>query len=156
MSETVIEEVKQLIEPILKERSLTLFDLEYVREGKHNFLRVYIDKEGGVDLNECSFVSEKLSEKLDEADPIKGAYYLEVSSPGAERPLKTEQDFKDNINKYVNIKLKAHIDGESEYEGVLTDFSDNVLKVEYQYRHRTKVVEIPFDKIAKARLSVKL
>ena len=156
LSETVIEEVKQLIEPILKERSLSLFDIEYVRQGKDNFLRVYIDKEGGVDLNECSIVSERLSEKLDEADPIEGAYFLEVSSPGAERPLKTEQDFKDNISKYVNVKLHVHIDGENEYEGVLTDFKDNVATIEYQHKHRMKEVEIPFDKIAKARLSVKL
>src|SRR5690606_23871729 len=135
---------------------LTLFDLEYVREGKENFLRIYIDKEGGVDLTECSIVSEKVSEKLDEEDPIEGAYFLEVSSPGAERPLKTEQDFKNHLNENVYVSLYVHIDGEKEYEGILKDFTDSVATIEYKYKHRKKEVQIPFDKIAKARLAVML
>jgi len=152
----VIEQVKQLIEPILTERSLTLFDLEFVREGKENFLRVYIDKEGGVDLTECSIVSEKLSEKLDENDPIEGTYFLEVSSPGAERPLKTEQDFQDHIDRNIYVSLYVHIDGEKEYEGILTDFSEGFATIEYKFKHTKKEVQIPFDKIAKARLAVML
>jgi len=152
----MLQEVKNLLEPILEERKLTLDDMEYVKEGKDNFLRIYIDKDGGVDLTECSIVSERLSEKLDEHDPIDGAYFLEVSSPGAEKPLKTPEDFKNNINKNIYVTLYVHIDGEKEYEGILKDFSNNIATIDYQHKHRRKQVEIPYDKIAKARLAVML
>ncbi|WP_442962099.1 ribosome maturation factor RimP [Pseudogracilibacillus sp. SE30717A] len=156
MSEGILVKVKELLEPILLERNLTLEDLEYVNEGKNYFLRVYIDKDGGVDLTECSIVSEQLSEKLDEHDPIKEAYYLEVSSPGAEKPLKTAQDFAMHVGKNVYVSLYVHIDGEKEYEGILTDFSNNIATVNYKFKHRMKQVQIPYDKIAKARLAVVL
>src|SRR5699024_6840124 len=90
----VIETTERLIEPILEKKKLELVDVEYVKEGPNWFLRVYINKEGGVDISECGEVSEELSKKLDEADPIKDAYFLEVSSPGVERPLKTKKDFE--------------------------------------------------------------
>lgn len=156
LSEAVLSEVKDLLEPILIERHLSLADIEYVKEGKNTFLRIYIDKDGGVDLTECGIVSERLSEKLDEHDPIQGAYFLEVSSPGAEKPLKTKQDFIDHINENVSVSLYVHIDGEKEYEGKLTDFTNNIATIDYKCKHRIKQVEIPFDKIAKARLAVML
>lgn len=156
MAEAILAEVKKLLEPILIERKLTLEDIEYVKEGKDNFLRIYIDKAGGVDLTECSIVSERLSEKLDEQDPIKGAYFLEVSSPGAERPLKTPKDFEANIDKNIYVSLYVHIDGEKEYEGILKDFSNNIATIDYKFKHRVKQVQIPYDKIAKARLAVML
>jgi|SRR5690625_2610315 len=154
MNEEILTVVKELLEPILKERDLQLVDLKYVREGNDNYLRIYIDKSGGVDLTECSVVSEQLSEKLDEHDPIKGAYFLEVSSPGAERPLTTKQDFKENINQNIYVTLYVHIDGEKEYEGILTDFSDDIATIKYKFKHTVKQVQIPYDKIAKARLAV--
>src|SRR5690625_556997 len=156
VSKDIIAKVKTILEPILVEHELTLFDIEYVQEGKDMFLRVYIDKDGGVDLTDCSYVSEKLSEKLDEEDPIKSAYMLEVSSPGAERPLKTEDDFKRYINENVFVSLYVHIDGEKQYEGILTSFENNIATIEYKFKHTKKQVEIPFDKIAKARLAVML
>lgn len=94
MSSKIIEITTELVNPILEEKNLELVDIEYVKEGKNWFLRVYIDKEGGIDIVECGEVSEQLSEKLDKADPIKEAYFLEVSSPGVEKPLKTLDDFK--------------------------------------------------------------
>jgi len=156
VSTEIISKVTSLLEPILNEHNLSLFDVEYVKEGKDMFLRVYIDKDGGVDLTDCSYVSEKLSEKLDEEDPIKSAYMLEVSSPGAERPLKTEDDFKRYINENVFVSLYVHIDGEKQYEGILTSFENNIATIEYKFKHTKKQVEIPFDKIAKARLAVML
>ena len=156
MAEAILTEVKKLVEPILSERKLTLVDIEYVKEGKDNFLRIYIDKVGGVDLTECSIVSERLSEKLDEQDPIEGAYFLEVSSPGAEKPLKTPEDFKANIDQNIFVSLYVHIDGEKEYEGILKDFSNNVATIDYKFKHRIKQVQIPYEKIAKARLAVML
>lgn len=80
--------VTELVQPILVDLHLELVDIEYVKEGKNWFLRLFIDKDTGVDIEECGLVSERLSEKLDEIDPIPHNYFLEVSSPGAERPLK--------------------------------------------------------------------
>jgi len=145
---------EEIVTPILQEENLDLVDIEYVKEGKDFFLRIFIDKEGGVGLNECELVSEKLSEQLDQHDPIKGAYFLVVSSPGAERPLKTKADFEKHVNKNIYVSLYAPIDGEKEYEGILTRFEDDTATIEYKVMTRTKEVSIPFDKIAQARLAV--
>lgn len=156
MTQEIISKIIAIAEPILEKHELSLFDVEYVQEGNDMFLRVYIDKEGGVDLTDCSIVSEELSEVLDEEDPIKAAYMLEVSSPGAERPLKTKEDFDSHINENIYVSLYMHIDGEKEYEGTLISFENDVVTIEYKYKHTKKQVVIPFDKIAKARLAVML
>lgn len=156
MSSQVVKNTEILLQPILEEKNLELVDVEYVKEGKNWFLRVYIDKEGGIDIAECGEVSEKLSEILDEKDPIQDAYFLEVSSPGVERPLKTKNDFEKNLNKNVFVKLYEPIDGEKEYEGILLNFTENIASIEYKIKTRKKVVEIPFNKIAKARIAVTL
>ncbi|WP_099158134.1 ribosome maturation factor RimP [Virgibacillus ndiopensis] len=156
MSSQVIKTTEELLQPILQEKDLELVDVEYVKEGKNWFLRIYIDKEGGVDISECGQVSEQLSEKLDEVDPIKEAYFLEVSSPGVERPLKTVKDFEKNVDNNIFVKLYEPIDGEKEYEGILKEFTNNILTLEYKVKTKKKQVEIPFDKIAKARIAVTL
>jgi ribosome maturation factor RimP len=156
LSSKVIKTTEDLVDPILKKKDLELVDIEYVKEGKNWFLRVYIDKSGGIDITECGEVSEELSEKLDENDPIKGNYFLEVSSPGAERPLKTKADLINNINNNVNIRLYEPINGEKEYEGRLISFTDNLLTVEFIDKTRKKEVSIPYEKVAKARLAVML
>ena len=120
LSKKVTEVVEELAIPILEELNLELVEVEYVKEGKSWFLRVYIDKETGVDIEDCGNVSEKLSEKLDEIDPIPQNYFLEVSSPGAERPLKKEKDFQKAIGKNVYIKTYEPILDEKEFEGTLT------------------------------------
>lgn len=152
----VIATTEELVKPILSENGLELVDIEYVKEGKNWFLRVYIDKPGGVDITECGMVSEQLSEKLDATDPIKEAYFLEVSSPGAERPLKTKEDIEKSINKNVYVTLYEPIDGEKAYEGILKNFENDVLTIEYKVKTRKKLVEIPYEKVAKARLAVML
>lgn len=154
MSSKVIEITTELVNPILEEKNLELVDMEYVKEGKNWFLRVYIDKEGGIDIVECGEVSEQLSEKLDEADPIKEPYFLEVSSPGVEKPLKTLEDFKKNIGNNVFVKLYEKIDGEKTYEGILQNVENDSLSIEYKIKTRKKTVEIPYEKVAKARLAV--
>lgn len=156
MSSQVVNTTEELIQPILQENNLELVDIEYVKEGKNWFLRVYIDKDGGVDIAECGQVSEQLSEKLDELDPIKEAYFLEVSSPGVERPLKTEEAFQNNVNNSVFVKLYEPIDGEKEFQGILKAFTNNIATIEYKIKTRKKEVEIPYDKIAKARRAVTL
>ncbi|WP_047981235.1 ribosome maturation factor RimP [Ornithinibacillus contaminans] len=156
MSSQVVKTVEELVQPIVAAKQLELVDIEYVKEGKNWFLRVFIDKEGGIDIAECGDVSEQLSEKLDEVDPIKEAYFLEVSSPGVERPLKSEEDFAKNITKNVYVKLFEPINGEKAYEGILIDFSNHTATIEYKVKTQKKQVEIPYDKIAKARLAVVL
>lgn len=154
LSSDVIKMTEEFVQPILKEKNLELVDVEYVKEGKDWFLRVYIDKEGGIDIAECGLVSELLSEKLDENDPVEEAYFLEVSSPGAERPLKTKADLTANINKNIHVKLYAPIDGEKEFEGMLKEFTNNIVTIEYKIKTRKQQIEIPYEKIAKARLAV--
>lgn len=154
LSTKVTEVVEELVIPILEELQLELVEVEYVKEGKSWFLRVYIDKEAGVDIDDCGNVSEKLSEKLDEVDPIPQNYFLEVSSPGAERPLKKDQDFQKAIGKNVYIKTYEPILDEKEFEGTLKAFDGKEVTVEIKIKTRRKTVVIPYDKVAKARLAI--
>ncbi|RLQ95707.1 ribosome maturation factor RimP [Falsibacillus albus] len=150
----VTDMVEELVTPILEDMQLELIDIEYVKEGKNWFLRVFIDKDNGVDIEECGLVSTRLSEKLDEIDPIPHNYFLEVSSPGAERPLKKEKDFEKAVGKYVNVKTYEPIDGEKTFEGTLLEYDNDTLILEIKIKTKTKTVELPMDKVAKARLAV--
>ncbi|MGR3763898.1 ribosome maturation factor RimP [Rossellomorea sp. NS-SX7] len=150
----IITLVEELVTPILDDMSLELIDMEYVKEGSNWFLRVFIDKDSGVDIEECGMVSERLSEKLDEIDPITHNYFLEVSSPGAERPLKNEKDFQKSIGKNVYVKTYEPIGGEKAFEGTLLSYSSETIVLEVTIKTRKKKVEIPADKVAIARLAV--
>lgn len=154
MSQSITDLVKELASPILENLQLELVDIEYVKEGKNWYLRLFIDSEDGVDIEECGMVSERLSEKLDEIDPIPHNYFLEVSSPGAERPLKTKADFEKAVGKNVALKTYEPINGEKHFEGALTDFDGEIATLEIRVKTKTKQVEIPWGKIAKARLAV--
>ncbi len=154
MSKKVTDIVEELASPILDDLQLELVDVEYSKEGKNWFLRVFIDKPGGIDIEECGVVSERLGEKLDEVDPITHNYFLEVSSPGAERPLKKAADFENSIGKQVNVKTYEPIDGIKEFEGKLIEFNGEFLQIAVKIKTRTKTFEIPFDKVAIARLAV--
>ena len=154
MGKKVTEIVEDLATEILENENLELVDVEYVKEGKNWFLRVYIDKESGVDIDECGMVSERLSEKLDELDPIEHNYFLEVSSPGAERPLKKEKDFLNAIGKHVNIKTYEPIEGSKEFEGTMLSYKPEEITLSIKIKTRQKEVAIPVDKVAKARLAV--
>lgn len=156
MSNNVKQATEELMMPILQDRNLELVDIEYVKEGADWFLRIFIDKEGGISIDECGHVSGEIGEKLDEKDLIQGAYFLEVSSPGVERPLKTKADLSGSVNKNIFITLYVHINGEKEYEGILKEFKDDIVTIEYKDKAHKKLVEIPYDKIAKARLAVVL
>jgi ribosome maturation factor RimP len=154
MSKKVTEMTEELVTPILHDMNLELVDIDYVKEGKNWFLRVYIDQDNGVDIEECGKVSERLSDKLDELDPIQQAYFLEVSSPGVERPLKKEKDFNNAVGKQVLVKTYEPIDGEKVFEGRLSSFDGETLAVEQKMKTRTKTIEIPIEKVASARLAV--
>ncbi|MGM9891796.1 ribosome maturation factor RimP [Limosilactobacillus sp.] len=154
---TVTETVADLVTPILDEHGFYLYDIEFVKEGKSWYLRVYIDKEGGITLEDCATVSDQLSEALDnvDPDPIPQAYFLDVSSPGAERPLKNEADYQRALNHYIHVSLYQQVEGRKVYEGTLTQLSDKELTLDYLDKTRHRQVVISRDKVAKARLAIK-
>ncbi|MDF1462339.1 ribosome maturation factor RimP [Staphylococcus epidermidis] len=150
----ITEQVEALIQPVLNDLNFELVDIEYVKEGKDHFLRISIDKEGGVDLNDCTIASEKISEVMDENDPIPEMYYLDVASPGAERPIKKEKDFYNAINQPIFVSTYAPIEGDKEWLGVLKSVNDESINMEVKEKAKTKEIEIPRNKIAKARHAV--
>lgn len=152
----VVDEVRVVVQPIVDEQNLELVDMEFLKEGKNWFLRIYIDKPGGIDIEECVLISEKVSEALDaiDPDPIPQAYFLEVSSPGAERPLKTEADMQNAIGKYVHLSFYQAIDGEKFYEGTLKEVNDDSVVLTIRIKTRTKDIEIERKQIANARLAI--
>ncbi|MCZ2258786.1 ribosome maturation factor RimP [Sporosarcina sp. G11-34] len=151
----VTEVVEELVSPIVNDLELLLVDVEFVKEGSDWFLRVYIDTpKGDIDIDQCALVSEKLSEELDRVDPITQNYFLEVSSPGAERPLKNEVDFQNAIGQYVFIKTYAPIDGMKEFEGYLITYGPDGAEVEVRIKTRKITVLIDKEKIALARLAI--
>ena len=101
----IVERTEKLVMPIIEENHFELVDVEYVKEGANWYLRIYADKEGGINIDDCVFISRALEEKLDEEDFIKDAYILEVSSPGLGRPLKKDKDFRRNLGKDVEGKF---------------------------------------------------
>ena len=147
-----------LVQPILDDYGFYLFDTEFVKEGHSWYLRVYIDKDGGITLEDCVNVSDRLSEALDncDPDPIPQAYFLEVSSPGAERPLKTEDDYQRAIGEYVHISLYQAIGGKKVYEGDLKSVTPDELTIDYLDKTRHKELTVQRKLIAKARLAVKI
>ncbi|MBS7305906.1 MAG: ribosome maturation factor RimP [Lachnospiraceae bacterium] len=128
MSRKDIEaKTEALLMPILDEFGFELWDVEYVKEGSEYYLRAYIDKEGGITIDDCVDVSRKLSDKLDEDDFIDSEYILEVSSPGLGRTLKSDRDFTKSIGRDTDIKLYKPIDKVKEFEGILKAFDNDTL-----------------------------
>ena len=125
----VSDVVAALARPIAEQAGCQVWDVEYVREAGEWFLRVYIDREGGVDLDCCEAVSRPLSDALDEADPIQGSYTFEVSSAGAERPLKRPGDFARFLGSPVLVKLYKGRDGRKEFAGELSGYEDGAVTI---------------------------
>ena len=120
--EKITDLTARLAAPAIEKQGCTLWDVEYVREGGTWYLRVLLDKEGGVDILDCEAVSRKLSDLLDELDPIEDSYTLEVGSAGAERALKRPSDFARFLGSPVLVKLYRNLDGRKAYPGVLTAY----------------------------------
>lgn len=121
MSKREIYEAKaeELIMPIVEANHFELVDVEYVKEAGNWYLRIYIDKEGGININDCELVSRAFSDILDKEDPIEDAYILEVSSPGLGRPLKKDKDFQRNLGEEVEVRTYKPIDKQKEFVGLL-------------------------------------
>ncbi len=115
--------------PLLAQHGFTLWDVEYVKEGSNWYLRAYIDKEGGITVDDCELISRPLSDWLDAEDFIDDSYILEVSSPGLGRPLKKDKDFARSIGAEVEIRLYKAVDKQKEFSGTLTAYDKNTVTV---------------------------
>ena len=146
MANRVEEAVEKIAEEILANTDYELVDVEYVKE-RDWFLRVYIDKEGGIGLDDCQEVSGLLDEKLEELNIINDRYILEVSSPGLDRALKKEKDFKREMGKVVDITLYKAIDGEKMITGRLTGYTKDIITID-------ETREIALKDIALVRLHI--
>ena len=125
------EQIFELAEPVAAAQGCTVWDVEYVREGSDWFLRIYIDKEGGVDISDCEAVSRKMDPILDEKDPIPTSYTFEVCSAGLERVLKRPGDFEKFLNADVLVRLYRPRDGVKEFPGVLRGYEDGRVTIDY-------------------------
>ena len=131
MTGTEIERrTEKLLEPILGANSFELVDVEYVKEGSDWYLRAYVDKDGGITVDDCELVSRALEVKLDEADLIKDAYILEVSSPGLTRPLKKERDYVRNTGKLVEVHLFKAVEKNKQFTGTLKAWDGDSVTLE--------------------------
>lgn len=125
-----VERVWDIAEPIAKELGLELWDVRYVKEGADYFLRIFIDKDGGVDINDCEALSRAIDKPLDDNDPISNPYILEVCSPGLERPLVREEHFLRFIGADIKVKMIRPIEGVGkEFKGVLTDYNSGEVTI---------------------------
>ncbi|MGL5884821.1 MAG: ribosome maturation factor RimP [Bombilactobacillus sp.] len=154
--QSITAEIKQMAQPLLEKHGFYLVDIEYVKEGANWYLRLYIDKPAGIDIEECALFNQELSDKLDEQAPdlIPNAYFLEVSSPGAERPLKTEQDLQRAVGKYIHVSLYQKQQQQKIFEGVLLDYDSQYLRLRQHQNNEFSEIELARKNIAAMRLAI--
>ena len=150
MKENYEERTERLLEPIVSGFGFTLVDVEYVKEGADYYLRAYIDKEGGIAIDDCEKVSRRLEEELDKEDFIPNAYILEVSSPGLTRPLKKEKDYIRNLGKPVEIHTYKPVDGSREFIGDLLRYDKDQVTLDIG-PEETEEISIPRSNISLIR-----
>ena len=148
--ENLLQEVRQVVDPFLESQGLELVDLEYQRGSQGWVLRIYLDREGGVSLDDCAGISHEVGAVLEVKDLIPSAYILEVSSPGLTRPLKKPEDFNRFRNQMVKIKLYEPLDGRRNFKGTLLGLEGDRVRVEAEQQ----VYELPLQRIAKANLEI--
>jgi len=148
--ESLVKDVESLIKPIIEEMNYELYHVEYLKENGEYYLRIYIDSPDGITLQDCEQVSRSICDLLDEADPIKDAYYLEVSSPGINRNLYTPKHYLDNISKKVAVKTISPVMSKKTHEGILKAFNDNEITLDIN----DEEIIIPIDKIKSVNVEV--
>ncbi len=142
------ERVEKLLEPILRELGLQLYDVEWLSSGRHNYLRIFIDKPGGVTIRDCERVSQEIGDILDVEDFIHVSYYLEVSSPGLTRELKKPRHYVKSIGELVKVILKEPLSGRTELEGIIKDADEDGFLISLE-----EVDEwVPYELVARAKL----
>lgn len=144
------QKTEELLLPIMEEYSFELVDVEFVKEGSNRYLRAYIDKPGGITIDDCEVVSRRLSDLMDEKDFIEEAYILEVSSPGLGRPLKKEKDFARSLGQEIEIRCYRPIDHEKEFTGILKAYDTKTVTIQ-ENENTDRVLER--DNIALIRLA---
>ena len=151
LQKAVAAKVEALVTPICESLGVSLWDVEFVKEGGNWFLRVFIDRDGGVKIEDCEGVSRKLDKLLDTQDFIEQAYVLEVGSPGIDRPLKRPADFEKYTGEYIDIKLYKAVNKAKQFQGKLIGLQDGVVSIEMD---GGEVVGFEHTKIASCRLAV--
>ena len=128
--ESYEQKTEEILNPIVEEYGFELVDVEYVKEGSTWYLRAYIDKPGGICIDDCEAVSRRLSDILDEKDYIEDAYILEVSSPGLGRPLRKEKDFRRSLGEEVEVRTYRMIEKQKEFTGILKEYDEKTVTIE--------------------------
>ena len=157
MENKVISTVKPYIEEIVTSNNLHLYDLEFVKEDGMWFLRVSIEKDDGtMDFETAEVISNLVSAKLDELDPIEHEYVLDVCSPGIERPIRNKEEFVSNLNNYITVYLKEEDANEKDsYTGDLVEVNEETITMSYKDKTRSKKITIAFENIEKAHIAIK-
>ena len=149
---SVILSVEELIEPVLSSEGLELVDVQYQKEGKNWYLRIYIDQEGGISVQDCQKVSCLVGDLIEIENIVNSEHILEVSSPGLDRPLKTEKDFLRFKGRKIQVTTFSPVDGKRNFKGANIDFFEKTLYLQTQ----RSLVKIMLDNISKARLEVEI
>lgn len=124
------KKIEDLVKPIIENLGYKVYDVMYQKEGKDNYLRIFIDSDKGIDLNDCEKVNNSVNDILDEKDYIKAQYYLEISSPGLERNLRRDEQFLDNINKKIEVHLYNSINNNKTVTGILKEYNENNIVID--------------------------
>jgi ribosome maturation factor RimP len=146
----IVEQVRAMIHPIVLNEGMEVVDIEYRRESGGWILRLILDKEGGVTLDDCTRVSQEVGRSLDVEDILQTSYTLEVSSPGLTRPLKTEKDFMKYLHRLVKVKTVDPIQNRRQFKGKLLGVSENEVEIEVE----REIFQIPLSNVAKANLEI--
>ena len=148
MAKNILNTVIEIVTPLCKENGCFLYDAEFQKEGKNQILRIFVDKDGGINIDECETVSRLISQKLDDEDIIATAYQLEISSPGAERKLTKDWHFEKVMGKQIEVSLYVPMDGKKVLVGILEDYNTDKVTIS----ENGTSVSLPKDKIASAKL----
>ena len=146
-NDALVNEIYEMVKPIADELNYDIYHVEYVKENGEFYLRIYIEKDGGITLSDCEALSRRVSDLMDEKDPIKDPYFLEVSSPGLNRTLFTENHYKRFIGREVMVRFTKSIDGKKNVKGILKEVNDDSIVVEAE-----NLMNIPKDKIKSANI----
>ena len=146
-NDALVNEIYEMVKPIADELNYDIYHVEYVKENGELYLRIYIEKDGGITLSDCEALSRRVSDLMDEKDPIKDPYFLEVSSPGLNRTLFTEEHYKRFIGREVMVKFTKSVDGKKNIKGILKEVNEDSIVVEAD-----QLINIPKDKIKSVKI----
>ena len=149
----MLDKISEIIGPVLQEENVELVEVIFKREAGKQVLRLLVDKEGGIQMADCVRLNERISQVLDEADIIKESYVVEVDSPGIDRPFKVKRDYERAIGRPVRVTLSERILDKKEYIARLEEVSDTGIKIDVK---KKGIIEVPFEKIVRAREEVEI